>query len=111
MGRTGAGKSTLALALFRLVEPTSGSITIDSVPIAQLGLHDLRHRITIIPQDVVIFSGTMRANLDPFAVYKDEQIWQALRLAHLEEFVQSLQGIQYYYNSIYNISHCFNRLN
>ena len=95
MGRTGAGKSTLALALFRLVEPTSGSITIDSVPIAQLGLHDLRHRITIIPQDAVIFSGTMRANLDPFVVYKDDEIWQALRLAHLEEFVRSLQGIFY----------------
>ena len=92
VGRTGAGKSTLALSLFRLVDPVSGSITIDSIPISEIGIHDLRHRITIIPQDAVIFSGTIRSNLDPFTVYSDEEIWKALRLSHLEECVRSLEG-------------------
>lgn len=92
VGRTGAGKSTLALALFRLIEPSSGSILIDYIPIGKMGLHDLRHKITIIPQDAVIFSGSIRANLDPFEVYKDDEIWQAIKLAHLDEFVKGLEG-------------------
>ena len=80
------------MSLFRLVDPVSGSITIDSIPISEIGIHDLRHRITIIPQDAVIFSGTIRSNLDPFTVYSDEEIWKALRLSHLEECVRSLEG-------------------
>jgi ABC-type multidrug transport system fused ATPase/permease subunit len=81
------------LSLFRLVDPVSGSITIDSIPISEIGIHDLRHKITIIPQDAVIFSGTIRSNLDPFTVYSDDEIWKALRLAHLEECVRSLKGL------------------
>lgn len=92
VGRTGAGKSTLALALFRLIEPISGSIIVDSIEIEKIGLHDLRHKITIIPQDAVIFSGTIRMNLDPFGTYSDDEIWKSLRLAHLDEFVKGLQG-------------------
>jgi ABC-type multidrug transport system fused ATPase/permease subunit len=92
VGRTGAGKSTLALALFRLIEPTSGFICIDDIPIVKMGLHDLRHKITILPQDAIIFSGSIRKNLDPFGMYEDDQIWQALKLSHLDSFIKGLDG-------------------
>uniref|UniRef100_A0A3B3IJ80 Multidrug resistance-associated protein 1 n=1 Tax=Oryzias latipes TaxID=8090 RepID=A0A3B3IJ80_ORYLA len=90
VGRTGAGKSSLTLGLFRIIEPAEGNIFIDGVDIAKLGLHELRSRITIIPQDPVLFSGTLRMNLDPFDSYSDEDIWKALEFSHLKSFVSGL---------------------
>uniref|UniRef100_A0A6Q2X4Z6 Multidrug resistance-associated protein 1 n=1 Tax=Esox lucius TaxID=8010 RepID=A0A6Q2X4Z6_ESOLU len=90
VGRTGAGKSSLTLGLFRIIEACEGEIQIDGVNIATLGLHELRSRITIIPQDPVLFSGSLRMNLDPFDGYSDEEVWRALELAHLKSFVSGL---------------------
>ncbi|KAG8558237.1 hypothetical protein GDO81_016925 [Engystomops pustulosus] len=90
VGRTGAGKSSLTLGLFRINEAASGEIIIDGVNIANIGLHDLRFKITIIPQDPVLFSGSLRMNLDPFEKYSDEEIWTSLELAHLKNFVSGL---------------------
>uniref|UniRef100_A0A3Q2QHM4 Multidrug resistance-associated protein 1 n=1 Tax=Fundulus heteroclitus TaxID=8078 RepID=A0A3Q2QHM4_FUNHE len=90
VGRTGAGKSSLTLGLFRIIEAAEGHIFIDGVDIASLGLHELRSRITIIPQDPVLFSGSLRMNLDPFDSYSDEEIWRALEFSHLKNFVSGL---------------------
>uniref|UniRef100_A0A672QSE7 Multidrug resistance-associated protein 1 n=1 Tax=Sinocyclocheilus grahami TaxID=75366 RepID=A0A672QSE7_SINGR len=90
VGRTGAGKSSLTLGLFRIIEAAQGEICVDGVNIAELGLHELRSRITIIPQDPVLFSGSLRMNLDPFDGYTDEEVWRALELAHLKNFVSGL---------------------
>ncbi|XP_056607956.1 multidrug resistance-associated protein 1 isoform X1 [Triplophysa dalaica] len=90
VGRTGAGKSSLTLGLFRIIEAAQGEIWIDGVNISELGLHELRSRITIIPQDPVLFSGSLRMNLDPFDCYTDEEVWRALELAHLKNFVSGL---------------------
>lgn len=68
----------------------SGDILIDEVNVEKIGLHDLRHKLTIIPQESVIFSGSIRLNLDPFEIYPDEEIWKALELAHLKDFIKNL---------------------
>ncbi|KMU80457.1 LOW QUALITY PROTEIN: multidrug resistance-associated protein 5 [Coccidioides immitis RMSCC 3703] len=83
VGRTGAGKSSIMSALFRLTELSGGSIEIDGIDISTIGLHDLRSRLAIIPQDPTLFRGTVRSNLDPFNQYSDLELWSALRKADL----------------------------
>ncbi|KAI0040180.1 ATP-binding cassette transporter [Auriscalpium vulgare] len=83
LGRTGSGKSTLALSFFRFVEATEGRILVDGLDISKVGLTDLRSKLTIIPQDPTILSGTLRSTLDVFDEYKDPEIYEALRRVHL----------------------------
>ncbi len=92
VGRTGAGKSSLTLALFRIIEAAEGDVTIDDLSTKSIGLLDLRRRLAIIPQDAALFEGTMRDNLDPGHVHDDTELWSVLDHARLREHVASMPG-------------------
>eukprot|EP00808_Paulinella_micropora_P022131 g1924.t1 len=91
-GRTGSGKSSLMLCILRMYELTKGQILIDGLDIAKLGLHTLRRALAIIPQEAVIFSGSVRFNLDPFDEYSDDECWNSLRHVQLAAFVEHTLG-------------------
>lgn len=90
VGRTGAGKSSVTMALFRIIEAAEGSISIDGIDISTLGLTELRSRLTIIPQDPFLFGDSIRSNLDPFGRHTDTEIWAAIESASLKPYISSL---------------------
>ena len=91
VGRTGAGKSSILAALFRLTN-YEGGILIDGINCKEIGLHDLRCNISIIPQEPVLFNGTLRSNLDPLEEYKDHKLWNSIKAVQLEKLVKELEG-------------------
>ncbi|CAF1502141.1 unnamed protein product, partial [Didymodactylos carnosus] len=92
IGRTSSGKSSLCITLLRIIERTQGKIIIDNIDITDIGLHDVRSKITIIPQDAVIFAGTLRFNMGKL----DEEIWNVLELAHLKRRTFTVEnGLHY----------------
>ncbi|KAF6112505.1 ATP binding cassette subfamily C member 10 [Phyllostomus discolor] len=93
VGRTGSGKSSLLLVLFRLLEPSSGRVLLDGVDTSQLELAELRSQLAIIPQEPFLFSGTVRENLDPRGLYEDLALWQAVEQCHLREVITSMGGL------------------
>ncbi|KAL6445159.1 hypothetical protein ACFW04_002204 [Cataglyphis niger] len=88
-GRTGSGKSSIVMALFKLIEISQGRILLDGIDIRQVPLRILRSRLSAIPQDAILFSGTIRENLDPFSEHKDQEIWHALELSQVKDIIAS----------------------
>uniref|UniRef100_A0A7N2MJI6 ABC transporter domain-containing protein n=2 Tax=Quercus lobata TaxID=97700 RepID=A0A7N2MJI6_QUELO len=102
-GRTGSGKTTLIISLFRLVEPAWGKIIVDGIDISTIGLHDLRSRFGIIPQDPTFFNGTVRYNSDPLSQHSDQEIWAEATQHNLRPKAKNLYGA---FNMIPTVMDC-----